>query len=391
MKRAIVKSISVAVVLLVSACASHRYTVVEPRKKELTDYSILEIRDFKSNLGDRESKELAARFADRLHQKVMKDRLEHPDEVIFDDVVRGINKTEGVLMLDGTIISFEKGSRAKRYFIGFGAGKAYCTIQSIFTDKTKNEQILKLNFDGELSMGLFGGSIDEAVQGVVDAYLDYFDDYFENQRVQVQQVAKEADPAEEAPKLAAIRKDEPITRVSLRRGPAEIINETAITLILEEYNFFELKKNPQGSFVNDLVDNKNGTVTDKATGLMWQKSGSSERLANQHAYNYIKQLNLVRFAGYSDWRMPTLEELASLLERERKSGVHLAPEFDQKQVRCWTTDPCDPNYQYLVGAWLIDFQNGEVSQASWHRMKGRDGGAYSKNQVNFVKAVRSVK
>jgi hypothetical protein len=108
--------------LLVSACSSHRYTVVQPKKKELTDYPILEIRDFKSNLGDSESKELAARFADRLHQKVMEDRQEHPDEVIFDDVVRGINKTEGILLLDGTIISFEKGSRAKRYFIGFGSG-----------------------------------------------------------------------------------------------------------------------------------------------------------------------------------------------------------------------------------------------------------------------------
>jgi hypothetical protein len=31
-------------------------------------------------------------------------------------------------------------------------------------------------------MSLFGGSADEAVQGVVKAYLDYFDDYLENQR-----------------------------------------------------------------------------------------------------------------------------------------------------------------------------------------------------------------
>jgi hypothetical protein len=240
-------------------------------------------------------------------------------------------------------------------------------------------------------MGLFGGSVDEAVEGVVDAYLDYFDDYFENQGGQVQQAAKEADPAEEAPKLAAIPKDVPIVRVSLRRYPAEITNETEITSMLEKYNFFELNKNPHGSFVNDLVDNNDGTVTDKATGLMWQKSGSSARLGNQRAYTYIEQLNQVRFAGHSNWRMPTLEELVSLLAREKKSGVHIAPIFDYKQIRCWTTDPCDPNYQYLVGAWLIDFQNGEVSQASWHRMKGRGGGAYSKNRVNFVKAVRTVK
>ena len=181
MKRAIGTIVLGFVVLLVSACASHRYTVVEPRKKEFTDYRILEIRDFKCNLMDKESKALAAGFADKLYENVMKDRQEHPDEVVFEQVVRKTDKTDGVLMLDGTVISFEKGSRAKRYFIGFGAGKAYCTIQSVFTDKKTGEQILKLNFDGELSMGIFGGSEEEAVQGVVEAYLDYFDDYFENQ------------------------------------------------------------------------------------------------------------------------------------------------------------------------------------------------------------------
>ena len=125
MKRAIVMSISVAMIFFINACASHKYTVVEPQKKELTDYSILEIRDFNCNLGDKESKDLAARFADRLYQNIMKGRQEHPDKVIFKEVVRGTDKTDGVLVLDGTLLSFEKGSRAKRYFIGFRAGKAY--------------------------------------------------------------------------------------------------------------------------------------------------------------------------------------------------------------------------------------------------------------------------
>lgn len=96
-------------------------------------------------------------------------------------MVRETDQIDGVLVLDGIIISYEKGSRAKRYFIGFGSGKAYCTIQSVFTDKKTTEQILKLNFDGELSMGLFGGSVEQAVFEVVKAYLDYFDDYFESQ------------------------------------------------------------------------------------------------------------------------------------------------------------------------------------------------------------------
>jgi hypothetical protein len=162
---------------------------------------------------------------------------------------------------------------------------------------------------------------------------------------QIQQAAKvmDVDESEEGQKLAAIQQDAPITRVGLRREPT------------------------QGSFKNDFADNKDGTVTDRATGLMWEKNGSGF-LSNRRAKKYIEQLNSQRFAGYYDWRMPTVEELASLLARKRKSGVHLNPVFDSKQRRCWTIDPCDPNYAYFVGAWLIDFQKGEVSQANWWKI-----------------------
>jgi hypothetical protein len=170
------------IIALTSGCASHKYTVLEPPSKELTEYQILEIRDFTTYLGDAESKELAARFADKLYENIMAHREQSPDKVIFQKVVRHTDETEGVAVLNGVVVSYEKGSRAKRYWIGFGAGKAYCTIRSTFTDKSTDEQILEMDFDGELSMGLFGGSADEAVQSVVEAYLDYFDDYYERRR-----------------------------------------------------------------------------------------------------------------------------------------------------------------------------------------------------------------
>ncbi|MCJ7452673.1 MAG: DUF4410 domain-containing protein [Steroidobacteraceae bacterium] len=164
--------------LLAAGCGSSRYTVIEPPKESVRDFKILEIRDFKSNLQDEDSIRLADNFADRLNKAVQEDRAEHPGESIFEQVVRGDSATGDVLVLDGTIISFEKGSRAKRYFIGFGAGKAFCTIQSTFTNKSTGQEILKTNFDGELSMSFFGGSADEAVDAVVAAYIDYLRDYF---------------------------------------------------------------------------------------------------------------------------------------------------------------------------------------------------------------------
>ena len=189
---------------------------------------------------------------------------------------------------------------------------------------------------------------------------------------QVQQAAKimEADEPEEGQKLAAIPKDAPITRVGLRREPRMITNDSEITSMLAEYNFFDLTKNPHGSFRNNFVDNNDGTVTDRATGLMWEKKGSSF-LSNRRAKKYIEQLNSRRFAGYYDWRMPTVEELASLLARKRDSGVYLNLVFDRKQSRCWTADKGESkSWSWYKGAWLIDFKNGQVNEAYWTGQRG---------------------
>jgi hypothetical protein len=192
----------------------------------------------------------------------------------------------------------------------------------------------------------------------------------------------------EKPKVASISKDVSDARVSLRKKPTEISNEMKIKNMLEEYGFFDMSKNFFGSFDNDFVDNNDGTITDKATGLMWQKSGSLSSLDNRGAKIYIKQLNRERLAGYSDWRMPTVEELASLIKKDRRNGVHIAPVFDNKQNRCWTVDSCEPNYSFLSGAWIVDFKQGGVSMAMW----SYDGmlAMHNINKMNYLKAVRSV-
>ncbi len=209
---------------------------------------------------------------------------------------------------------------------------------------------------------------------------------------QIQQATKvmEADEPEEGQKLAAIPKDAPITRVGLRRDPTEVSNQTRITDMLLEYDFYERSRNPHGFFENVMFDNNDGTVTDKATGLMWQKSGSSNLLDNRGAKEYIKKLNRKRFAGHSNWRMPTVEELASLINKDKIKGVHTAPVFDNKKIRVWTVDQCDTDYNWVSGFWIVSFQRGEVSRATWDKRTGASG-VYDKNAMNYVKAVRSLR
>lgn len=72
--------------------------------------------------------------------------------------------------------------------------------------------------------------------------------------------------------------------------------------------------------VPNFTDNGNGTVTDNITGLMWQQSpdtdgdgdiDANDKLSYDEAVAGASSNNL---GGYSDWRLPTIKELYSLIE-----------------------------------------------------------------------------
>lgn len=67
------------------------------------------------------------------------------------------------------------------------------------------------------------------------------------------------------------------------------------------------------------TDNKDGTITDNNTGLMWQKSPDrnndgeidiNDKVSYGEALEKAKDLE---YAGYDDWRLPTIKELYSLI------------------------------------------------------------------------------
>ena len=66
--------------------------------------------------------------------------------------------------------------------------------------------------------------------------------------------------------------------------------------------------------VNDLVDNGDGTVTDLATGLVWQQSDSGAGMSWEEALAYAEDLEL---AGSDDWRLPNAKELQSIVDYGR--------------------------------------------------------------------------
>ena len=101
------------------------------------------------------------------------------------------------------------------------------------------------------------------------------------------------------------------------------------------------------------TDLENGIVRDDTTGLEWVQDGNLIATLNpsfdndgtagdgavtwQHALDYIVLLNDEEYLGYSDWRLPTIEELSTLVDAGR-SVPAIDPLFsDTEEADYWSS------------------------------------------------------
>ncbi len=85
-----------------------------------------------------------------------------------------------------------------------------------------------------------------------------------------------------------------------------------------EKTFFVLlvRGNPRYG-ANDFRDNGDGTIADRATGLMWSKADSGRGLNWEAALAWVQARNAERYLGYNDWRLPNAKELQSIVDYTR--------------------------------------------------------------------------
>ncbi|RQW09962.1 DUF1566 domain-containing protein [candidate division KSB1 bacterium] len=164
------------------------------------------------------------------------------------------------------------------------------------------------------------------------------------------------------------------------RSKPQSLSRQDVEEILIERNFYDVSKNPDGKGMRHSykVDNINGDkiVIDKSTHLMWQQEGTKDTVSFTKAKSIIQNMNKRGFAGHSDWRMPTLEEAMSVLERDSKaSAFHIDEVFNTTQDLIWTCDPI----QDEAGEWAVNYFNGGYYYGIFHD----DAGFY-------VRAVRSL-
>lgn len=103
----------------------------------------------------------------------------------------------------------------------------------------------------------------------------------------------------------------------------------------------------------NLTDNTNNTISDELTDLMWQKSGS-EVQNWENALTYCENLS---FVGYTDWRLPNVKELMTIVDITQSSTKISGVFSDTTDDSYWSNTTRVDSVGY---AWSIDFGDARI-------------------------------
>ncbi|MBW2429525.1 MAG: DUF1566 domain-containing protein [Deltaproteobacteria bacterium] len=142
------------------------------------------------------------------------------------------------------------------------------------------------------------------------------------------------------------------TSLTLRSSPIKINPRNA----KEKFDLDDLWR-PARFVQNAFEINPDGTITDQATGLVWQQSGAEFPLTWPQANDYVQELNSSQFAGSNSWRLPTINELMTLLtELPHGEDYCIESVFDLRQKWIWSCDR-----RSFTAAWYVSIDMGYVA------------------------------
>lgn len=104
----------------------------------------------------------------------------------------------------------------------------------------------------------------------------------------------------------------------------------------ENTAYFRLVRGDNAYGENIFVDNGDGTISDLATGLMWQMRDDGQTRDWEDALEYAEDLEL---AGHDDWRLPNVKELQSIVDYSKSVQTTGTPAIDDLFVLSEIIDP----------------------------------------------------
>ncbi len=104
--------------------------------------------------------------------------------------------------------------------------------------------------------------------------------------------------------------------------------------------YFRMVRGNLSYGVNSFSDNNDGTITDGATGLMWQQTDDGNTHNWEEALAYAENLSL---AGHADWRLPNAKELQSIVDYTRGPQASNSAAIDPLFY-------CTPTFDYYGNA-----------------------------------------
>jgi serine/threonine protein kinase len=139
-------------------------------------------------------------------------------------------------------------------------------------------------------------------------------------------------------------------------------------------------------------------VKDKRTGLTWEgKPANGERSSSQTYTNYgdqrsgdtsayVDSVNAMRLCGYSDWRLPTKDELAGLVVKGVRPTIDSTWFPNTQASGYWSASIYAGSAAF---AWGIDFGNGNLGNVSRNNSGQvrlvRDGNEYQEPKEGIAK------
>ncbi len=128
--------------------------------------------------------------------------------------------------------------------------------------------------------------------------------------------------------------------------------------------------------INDFVDNGDGTITDNATALMWTQADSGEGMDWETALAYAQEMNDANYLGYSDWRLPNVKELQSIVDYSYApdaqdatyDGPAMNPLFTVSEI---TNEAGNVDYPYYWTSTSSRFESTGDFYYAWYVAAGR--------------------